>query len=266
LAQEIAVREGLKVIVLPSISGVGENYRVAASIRDVASGKNVKTEFVKAHGKDKVLDAVDRLSAAIRKDLGESLQTVSQSKRLSSVTTQSLDALRQYSMATERSLALRWDEAKVYLENALRVDPNFTAARASLGMMHVEQAMNGMPHFDVEEGKRLLSEAVKHVDGLTDREKYGILAFHARAVERNPEHAIGYLKTLIVPRRLRYSREPGPDISSDGARAGGACGVQRSDPDRSEIRSRIRECGGHLPVPDGRRRLGSAGVPENPGT
>ncbi|MGB9073540.1 MAG: protein kinase [Terriglobales bacterium] len=198
LAQEIAVRDGLKVIVLPSISGVGENYRVAASIRDVASGKNVKTEFVKANGKDKVLDALDTLSAAIRKDLGESLQTVSQSKRLNSVTTQSLDALRQYSMATERALALRWDEAKVYLENAVRIDPTFTAARASLGMMHVEQAMNGLPHFDGEEGKRLLSEAVKHVDGLTDREKYGILAFHARAVERNPEHAIGYLKTLIA--------------------------------------------------------------------
>ncbi len=198
LAQEIAVREGLKVIVLPSISGVGENYRVVASIRDVASGKDVKTEFVKANGKDKVLDAVDTLSAAIRKDLGESLQTVSQGKRLSSVTTQSLEALRQYSVATERALALQWGEAKVYFENALRIDPTFTAARASLGMMHVEQAMNGLPHFDGEEGKRLLSEAVKHVDGLTDREKYGILAFHARAVERNPEHAIGYLKTLLA--------------------------------------------------------------------
>jgi tetratricopeptide (TPR) repeat protein/predicted Ser/Thr protein kinase len=198
LAQEIAVREGLKVIVLPSISGIGENYRVAASIRDVASGKNVKTELVKANGKSKVLDAVDTLSAAIREDLGESLQTVSQSKQLSSVTTQSLEALRQYSIATERALALQWDEAKVYLENALHIDPTFTAARASLGMMNVEQAMNGLPHFDSKEGKRLLSEAVKNVDGLTDREKYGILAFHARAVEKNPEKAIGFLKTLLA--------------------------------------------------------------------
>ncbi len=198
LAQEIAVREGLKVIVLPSISGVGENYRVAASIRDVASGKNVKTEFVKANGKTKVLDAVDTLSAAIRKDLGESLQTVSQSKRLSAVTTQSLEALQQYSIAADRVSALQWDEAKVYLENALRIDPTFTAARASLGMMHVEQAMYGLPHFDGEEGKRLLSEAVKHVDGLSDREKYSILAFYARAVEKNPGKAIGYFKTLIA--------------------------------------------------------------------
>jgi serine/threonine protein kinase/tetratricopeptide (TPR) repeat protein len=198
LAQEIAVREGLKVIVLPSISGIGETYRVAASIRDVASGKNVKTEFVKANGKNKVLDAVDTLSASIREDLGESLQTVSQSKRLSSVTTQSLEALRQYSMGEERALALQWDEAQVYFENALRIDPNFTAARASLGMINVEQAAYGLPHFDGEEGKRLLSGAVKNVDGLTDREKYGILAFHARAVEKNPERAIGYLKTLIA--------------------------------------------------------------------
>ena len=198
LAQEIALREGLKLIVLPSISGVGEDYRVAASIRDVASGKNVKTEFVKANRKKRVLDAVDTLSAEIRKDLGESLQTVSQSKRLSAVTTQSLEAQRQDSIAEERALALRWDEAKVYFENALRIDPNFTAARASLGMLHVEQAANGLPHFDGEEGKRLLSEAVKHVDGLTDREKYGILAFHARAVEKDPGKAIGYLKTLMA--------------------------------------------------------------------
>jgi tetratricopeptide (TPR) repeat protein/tRNA A-37 threonylcarbamoyl transferase component Bud32 len=198
LAQEIAVREGLKVIVLPSISGVGENYRLMASIRDVASGKNVKTEIVKAKGKTNVLDAVDTLSGAIRKDLGESLQTVSQSKRLSAVTTQSLEALRQYSIATDKVLALRWDDAKVYLENALRIDPTFTSARASLGMMHVEQAMYGMPHFDAEEGKRLLSESIKHVDELTDREKYVILAFHARAVDKNPGKAIAYLNTLMA--------------------------------------------------------------------
>jgi tetratricopeptide (TPR) repeat protein len=36
------------------------------------------------------------------------------------------------------------------------------------------------------------------VDGLTDREKYRILAFHARAVEKNPGKAIGYLKTLLA--------------------------------------------------------------------
>jgi len=36
--------------------------------------------------------------------------------------------LRQYSIAREKALALEWDEAKVYYENALRIDPNFTSA------------------------------------------------------------------------------------------------------------------------------------------
>ena len=70
------------------------------------------------------------------------------------------------------------------------MDPAFTAARGSLGMLLFE-------HFASEEGRRLLSQVVRNVDNLTDREKYGLLAFHAQAVERNIELAVRYQKTLI---------------------------------------------------------------------
>src|SRR5262249_47279758 len=68
--------------------------------------------------------------------------------------------------------------------------PAFTAAQGSLGMINFE-------HFDRPEGKRLLAEAIRNVDNLTDREKYGLLAFHARAVEGNFEKAIEYHRILI---------------------------------------------------------------------
>ncbi len=198
LAQEIALREGLKVIIVPSISGIGQSYRVAASLRDVASGRDIKSEVFKANGKDGVLDALDKLAAAMRRDLGESLQAISKTSRpLTSVTTSNLEALRQYSIGIEKHIGLQIGEARVYYENALRIDPSFTAAQASLGMLHIEQAAMGMPGFDPVEGRRLLGEAVKHVDGLTDQEKYGILAFHANAIERNPQKAISAYKTLI---------------------------------------------------------------------
>lgn len=45
LALEIAQREGLKAVVVPSISGIGESYRLAARIRAVSSGKDIKTEI-----------------------------------------------------------------------------------------------------------------------------------------------------------------------------------------------------------------------------
>ncbi len=199
LALEIAEREGIKAVLVPSISGIGENYRLAARIRAVSSGKDVKTEVARAYGKKKVLDAVDELAAGVRRDLGESLAKISESSRpLTSVTTQSLEALKQYSLAIEKHRAGQVQEAKTYYENALSIDPTFTAARASLGMLHLDQVAMGTPGFDAELGKRLLGEAVQHVSNLTDNEKYGILAFHAQWVEHDPEKAVRYHKALLA--------------------------------------------------------------------
>jgi eukaryotic-like serine/threonine-protein kinase len=192
VAQEIAVREGIRALIFPSISGVGEDYRLAARIRDVKSGIDVKTRVVKAKGRQRILDSLDELAAKVREDLGESLPAVSRSSRpLAAVTTASLDALKQYSIGVEkRTEGLNLEEAKLYFENALKIDPSFTAARTLLGILTFE-------HFDREEGKRLLSEAVRSADNLTDREKYGLLAFHARAVEGNLAKAAGYDRMLI---------------------------------------------------------------------
>lgn len=199
LALEIAEREGIKAVVVPSISGIGENYRLAARIRAVSSGKDIKTEVSRANGKQKVLDAVDDLAAAVRRDLGESLQKISETSRpLVSATTQSLEALKQYSLAVEKHRAGQVQEARTYYENALTIDPTFTAAQASLGMLHLDQTAMGTPQFDAELGTRLLSEAVQHVSNLTDNEKYGILAFHALWVEHDPEKAVRYHKALLA--------------------------------------------------------------------
>ncbi len=192
VAQEIAVREGIRALIFPSISGVGDDYRLAARIRDVKSGMDVKTRVVKAKGRQRILDSLDELAAKVRGDLGESLPAVSRSSRpLAAVTTGSLDALKQYSIGIEkRTEGLNLEEAKLYFENALKIDPSFTAARTLLGILTFE-------HFDREEGKQLLSEAVRSADNLTDREKYGLLAFHARAVEGNLAKAAGYDRMLI---------------------------------------------------------------------
>jgi tetratricopeptide (TPR) repeat protein/DNA-binding winged helix-turn-helix (wHTH) protein len=198
LALEIAEREGIKAVVLPAISSVGQSYRLAARIRAVSSGRDIKTEVARAISKDKVLDAVDELSAALRGDLGESLQKISESKPLTAATTPSLEALKQYSLGLEKHRAADAQEAKTYYENALAIDPTFTTARASLGMLHMDQAALGMAHFDAEEGKRLLTEAVAHISNLTDKEKYTILAYYAQWVEHDPEKAVRYHKALLA--------------------------------------------------------------------
>jgi len=198
LALEIAEREGIKALIVPTIAEVGGSYRLSARIRVVASGKDIRTEVASAKSKQKVLDAVDELAASLRRDLGESIKKISESKPLAAATTPSLEALKQYSLGVEMRNAGQVQEAKTMFENALRIDPNFTAAMGQLGSLHVILAANRVPQFDAQVGRNLLSQAVLHVSNLTDKERYTILAYHAQWVENDREKAAGYYKALLA--------------------------------------------------------------------
>lgn len=189
---DIAEREGAKALLSPSITGVGGNYLLSATLRVPGSGASVKSGAVRAPRRDQVLPALDKLARQIREDLGESVNQISrQAKPLAKVTTSSLEALKQYSLGIERQIATEFEEAKGYYESALAIDPDFVAATASLGNLNIER-------FDKAKGKAMLAKAVQHVDSLTDRERFGILAFHAVAVERDMTKAIELTKARLA--------------------------------------------------------------------
>jgi tetratricopeptide (TPR) repeat protein/tRNA A-37 threonylcarbamoyl transferase component Bud32 len=192
LAREVAQREGFRAVLAPVISGVGGAYALSATLENPASGTSVKSSIVQASRREDVLPALDSLARSVRGDLGESMSALSpQAKPLSKVTTTSLEALRQYSLAIEKHREAKFDEARVYYENALRIDPGFASAQASLGMLEFER-------FDQKRGKDLLAQVVGRLDGLGDNERYRILAFHARAVENDLPKAVEQLRALAV--------------------------------------------------------------------
>ncbi len=198
LAREIAEREGIKVVLAPSISRVGDRYALTAVIQEVSSGTALQSQIVQARRRADVLNALDDLTKRVRRNLGETMAAISQrSKSLVEVTTGSLPALKQYSLAIQKHREGNLQEARVYYENALRIDSTFTAARASLGMLHFEMA-GWVEGFDREKGKRLLARVIDNVGDLTEKEKYGILAFYAQAIENDLEKAAGYQKTLLA--------------------------------------------------------------------
>ncbi len=192
LGREIALREGVRAVIIPSIASVGDTYQLVARIHDPVTARDVKTEQVRTAGKDKVLPAIDELVAKIRADLGESLAALAAtSKPLSQVTTASLDALKQYSLGNDALRSADFPEARTYFENAIHIDPTFTAAKGSLGMVLFEQFPT-----ERERGKALLADVTQHPDSLTDREKYALQAFHARAVENDFPKAVQIYKLL----------------------------------------------------------------------
>jgi tetratricopeptide (TPR) repeat protein len=157
---------------------------IAAKIMETETDNLLRSEILYAESQDEILAKLDQLSKKIRRQLGESRYRIAaQDKPLAKVTTSSLEALKQYSLGIERHWLVDYTGAKRYYENSLRIDSGFIAAKASLGNLLIQQ-------FDPAKGRELLNQAVKSVDNLTDREKYGILAFHAASVEEDYTKAI----------------------------------------------------------------------------
>ena len=169
--KEIALREGINIYVVPSISQVGKMYVITTKITEAKTEKLLKSEVLYAATQDEILTKLDQLSKKLRHDLGESrFRVTTQDKPLSKVTTSSLEALKQYSLGIERHSLLDFDGTKRYYENALRIDTGFTSAKASLGTLLFEK-------FDTTEGRKLLIQAVRSIDHLTNREKYHLMRF-----------------------------------------------------------------------------------------
>lgn len=189
--REIAVREGINLYIVPSISEVGNKYVIAAKIMEAVSGNLLRSEVIYADSRDEILGKLDLLSKKMRRHLGESRYKIaSQDKPLKKVTTSSLEALKLYSMGFDCQLRMDSKGARKYYENALKIDTGFTSARASLGNLLIEK-------FDPLKGRELLTQAVKSVDNLTERERLGILAFYAVNVEKNLPKGIEYAKMRI---------------------------------------------------------------------
>jgi tetratricopeptide (TPR) repeat protein len=189
--REIAIREGIDIYIVPSISEVGNKYVIAAKIMDSKSGDLLRSEIINAENQDEILGKLDLLSKRLRRHLGESRYKIAgQDKPLKQVTTSSLEALKLYSMGIDRHLMMDFKGARGYYESALKVDTGFTSAKASLGNLLIEK-------YDDEKGRELLDQAVRSADKLTERERLGILTFHALNVEKNIPKGIEYAKMRI---------------------------------------------------------------------
>jgi tetratricopeptide (TPR) repeat protein/class 3 adenylate cyclase len=189
--REIAIREGIKIYLVPEISRVGNQYILTVKIQEAISDSLLRSEVIYAKNQDEIIEKLDELTKKVRRVLGESrFRIFEQSKPLVKATTSSLKALKQFSLGIDSHVNMDFDKAKIYYENAIRIDSNFTSAKASLGNLLFEK-------FDRNKGRKLLDEAILSIDNLTDREKYRILASYAVNIENDLEKGIEYTETLI---------------------------------------------------------------------
>jgi len=189
VAKDICARQGIKAMLLGSISGVGSHYVVLLEAENSQTGDMIASEQFEADGKEQVLRSLGPAALRLREKLGESLSTINRfDAPIENVTTSSLEALRQYDLGVKEHSKLDYKSAILFYKNAIERDPNFAIAHARLAYCY-----NNTNQFEAsrEESRK----AYELVDRVSEREKFLIRSSYYGGVTGEWEKQIQELET-----------------------------------------------------------------------
>jgi serine/threonine protein kinase/Flp pilus assembly protein TadD len=135
IARELCQRMGSAAVLDGSIAQIGTQYLLTLKAVNCSSGESLASTEAQASDKNRVLDALGKVATDMRAKLGESLSTVQKfDTPVEQATTPSLEALQAYSLGWRNQAGKGDDAAAVPLyQRAIRLDPNFAMAYATLG-------------------------------------------------------------------------------------------------------------------------------------
>jgi putative peptide modification system cyclase len=139
VGSEIAMREGARVLLLPSVAEVGGRLRFSLEVVDPSTQETVYADSAEGRGIASALTSVDRVNTRLREKLGEATAQIKADGRpLAQITTPSLEALRLYTLANEASIRdLRLGESVRLLNLAIDEDPDFAMAYSARARQHL---------------------------------------------------------------------------------------------------------------------------------
>lgn len=138
IGSEIAIREGARVLLLPTVAEVGGNLRVSIEVVDPNTQATVYAQTAEGRGINSLLGSLDTVAAGMREKFGESVKEIEAgSKPLPEATTSNLNALRAYSLGQKLRGEGRMEEAIALQEEAIRLDPDFAMAYIGLAKLRL---------------------------------------------------------------------------------------------------------------------------------
>ena len=172
LAREVCQRAGSKAYLAGSIAALGTQYVIGLEALNCASGDVLAREQVTAGGKEQVLPALGQAASKLRNEVGESLSSVQKfDVPLEQATTNSLEALKAYTLGRKAKREKGDAEAIPFNKRAIELDPNFALAYDSLGINYYNL---NQPSLAAD----YLKKAFDLRDRVTEREKFHITAHY----------------------------------------------------------------------------------------
>lgn len=138
IGSEIAIREGARVLLLPTVAEVGGKMRVSIEVVDPNTQATIYAQSAEGRGVDSLLASLDTVSIGMREKFGESVRDIEVvNKPLPEATTRNLNALRAYSLGQKLRAEGRLEEALALHEEAVKLDPDFALAYIGLAKLRL---------------------------------------------------------------------------------------------------------------------------------
>ena len=190
-AQLVAASEGIKVVLAGSIAASGNGYNLSGRVLDSVSGNDLGKANETVTDKGGVLGAVQRVASTLRDALGDKTPDSVRQIEGETVTTISLEALKNYSIAQDLSSSGRQTEAIPYYEKAIQLDENFGRAYSGLAtvLFNTGRSPEATTHW---------KKSLTLLNRMTDREKYRTLGLWFAGPGANYEQAIENFEKLVA--------------------------------------------------------------------
>ena len=164
-AQKLALEQGVGAVVSGSIERQGADYLVSVKVRRTVTGEEIVSEQARASGKDAVLQAATQLMGEVRNALGDDAPEEARQLAMASLSATSLDVVRPYAAAMAAASSNKFEDALQNALKAIEIDKNF-------GLGYLIAANQSANLGRSADERKYLEEAMQHLDGMTDRERY----------------------------------------------------------------------------------------------
>ena len=128
-ARDVCERLGSQAVLRETIARAGSGFLLTEEATNCVDGANVAQAHEAFTKIDDLPPAIAKIDAVVRRQLGESRRTIARfNAPLAPVTTNSIDALKDYSQAVYLSQHAHYSEASELLKQAVALDPQFATA------------------------------------------------------------------------------------------------------------------------------------------
>ena len=172
-ARDIAVKQGLGVVLSGSLEPSGSGYRLALRAIHAVTGEVIATAQGTAADDEHVLSEATQLVTVVRKALGDNTSDSAQLFAMASLSATSLEVLQHYAASVEAASNNKFEEARRSALRAVELDPNFGVGWQLLAVYSRNLGR-------LQDAEQYIKEALRHLEGMTERERFNSRGFFYR--------------------------------------------------------------------------------------